>query len=1355
MPTSTRLLLVTGLLALLCLLTNSPNSYAQTITGTVYRDFNSNGLVDNPTSGTGISAGEIGVPGVRVTAINSLGTSLSALTDASGLYTLNVGANGVYRLEFSNPVATDYDGFVSAPTNSSASGSSVRFVNLSGSAVVNYGLNYPAHFCGPLNTNVVTTCFVNGNQTAIEPTIVTFPYNATATSTTGKNVDANSPATGSVWGLAYQRSSKQMFAGAFVRRHAGVLNGRLGAIYKLDYTGPASTTVSAPLFLTLNAGTEGARSLPANINSPSNDNWGFGNVGRAGLGDLDLSDDEQTLFVTNLFDKKLYVIPVGNPPSAPASGQIQSYTIVPSGTCSNDDYQIFATKFYRGNVYVGAVCTAEVSQSRNDLKALVYQVNPQNGVATQVFSTTLGFQRGFASNEYTSTNPASASSRFWRPWTNNFNLFFQSSTFNNSRIASYPQPMLTDIEFDVDGSMILAFGDRTAYQLGTYNNGPTSFTYVTGPGTTTTASPTSASGSNGWTGISGGDLMRVHNNSGTFVVESNASAGGIATLGAGRNEGNGGGEYYWDDRYEAGFVPHEETAIGGLTFFPGSGQVMATVIDPVDLWSGGVSRFNNRTGSAGGTAFGSNQDANYNASRFQVYGDGTPNVNATGKSAGLGDLELRCGVAPVQIGNRVWRDDNDNGIQDAGELALAGITVQLKGSGVPANTTVVTGSNGEYYFSNASGTNATGFVYSLTGLSAGNSYSICFPTSASAGALSLSTKPNQDPNGRVDSKPNPAGIVSFTLGGAGQNTFVYDAAFVPCVTPTSVVATATPNSVAPGAVVTLNASASGVTAGTTNYTWSGPGISSPTATTVASRTITAPTTEGVYAYTVLVSNGVGCTATATTSLSVICSLSITTTSLTSGTLGQPYSQSLASTGGVGSLTYVVASGTLPTGLTLDASTGILSGTPTAAATTNFTLSVTDANGCFDEQPLSITATCPLLSLLPTSLPTAQEGTLYSQTLTASGGTAPYAYSVTAGTPPPGLGLVGDVISGTPTGSGLSSFTVTATDANGCSVELPLSISVSAAPVCDLSVTASASSGTVAIGNSATLTASVSPTGSYTYVWSAPDGVTLETPNAEITDTSALPSGVHTFTVSVTSGPDCSSTATVCVSVPFTACQGSDYAFSLSTVAGYDSYDWIYTAPGSATSTTVQSGSANTFVATLPGEYQVQAFRDDVSSCPDGSCCPVIINEIPAPVAPSLTAVAATCNSQTATVANADAQLILSGTALSGLTYNVAKGDSYTASAPLFDTNQNLPATTGSVLATGLTNPTSSAGDVYTVRIFSGDCFIDVAVTVPQNVCGCPPAKCVPFVIEQVRRSQPGGGGGSAPLQLPSEPSGGQ
>ncbi|AQG77906.1 hypothetical protein AWR27_00175 [Spirosoma montaniterrae] len=187
----------------------------------------------------------------------------------------------------------------------------------------------------------------------------------------------------------------------------------------------------------------------------------------------------------------------------------------------------------------------------------------------------------------------------------------------------------------------------------------------------------------------------------------------------------------------------------------------------------------------------------------------------------------------------------------------------------------------------------------------------------------------------------------------------------------------------------------------------------------------------------------------------VCSLSITTTSLTSGTLGQPYSQSLASTGGVGSLTYAVASGTLPTGLSLDASTGILSGTPTAAAITNFTLSVTDANGCADEQPLSITATCPLLSLLPTSLPTAQEGTLYSQPLTASGGTAPYAYSVTAGTPPPGLGLVGNVISGTPTASGLSSFTLTATDANGCSVPLPLSISVSAAPVCSLTLTATA------------------------------------------------------------------------------------------------------------------------------------------------------------------------------------------------------------------------------------------------------------------------------------------------------------
>ncbi len=76
--------------------------------------------------------------------------------------------------------------------------------------------------------------------------------------------------------------------------------------------------------------------------------------------------------------------------------------------------------------------------------------------------------------------------------------------------------------------------------------------------------------------------------------------------------------------------------------------------------------------------------------------------------------------------------------------------------------------------------------------------------------------------------------------------------------------------------------------------------------------------------------------------------------------------------------------------------------------------------------------CPPITVLPAALPQGVQGTVYSQTLTGSGGTAPYGFTLTAGALPAGLGLsAGGLLSGTPTASGTFSFTVTATDANLC------------------------------------------------------------------------------------------------------------------------------------------------------------------------------------------------------------------------------------------------------------------------------------------------------------------------------------
>ena len=83
------------------------------------------------------------------------------------------------------------------------------------------------------------------------------------------------------------------------------------------------------------------------------------------------------------------------------------------------------------------------------------------------------------------------------------------------------------------------------------------------------------------------------------------------------------------------------------------------------------------------------------------------------------------------------------------------------------------------------------------------------------------------------------------------------------------------------------------------------------------------------------------------------------------------------------------------------------------------------------------AACPTVTVLPAQLPYPIVGIPYSQSISATGGTGPYVYSVSAGALPPGLTLSPltatstAVLSGTPTTSGLFSFTITATDVNGC------------------------------------------------------------------------------------------------------------------------------------------------------------------------------------------------------------------------------------------------------------------------------------------------------------------------------------
>ena len=170
--------------------------------------------------------------------------------------------------------------------------------------------------------------------------------------------------------------------------------------------------------------------------------------------------------------------------------------------------------------------------------------------------------------------------------------------------------------------------------------------------------------------------------------------------------------------------------------------------------------------------------------------------------------------------------------------------------------------------------------------------------------------------------------------------------------------------------------------------------------------------------------------------------SITTLSLPASTAGVAYSQTLAATGGASPYTWSVSSGSLPLNLSLNASTGVIGGTPDTGATNSFTVTVTGADTLSASAPLSIVIN-PALSVTTTTLPAGTLSRAYSQTLAASGGTGAHTWSITAGALPGGLQCNTNtgVISGAPTAAGAFNFTVRATDAMGASGSKALSIAV--------------------------------------------------------------------------------------------------------------------------------------------------------------------------------------------------------------------------------------------------------------------------------------------------------------------------
>ena len=719
------------------------------ISGTVFRDFNADGVQDNIATFS-----EIGVVGVSVTAHGTNGILGTATTGANGEYTI-AGVTGAVRVEFGNLPTGYYPTFGSKPT--------VQFVTAP-TANVNLGLNYPTDYVGNPDPIVAVVHQVGGhplvsasgdNASPNNPVVTTFNFsnrnwkmNPNGTATAGLPDGASrlvaNKQTGTIFGSAYSPYGKKLFAAAFLKRHSGLGTLGSGGIYMIDPTGTFPNSDVTPLVDldslgiqthhptasdVLHVKSNDERGLPWGDFLPSNDRSTFEQVGRFGLGGLELSEDGRYLFVTNLYKKSVVRIDLQNAksPQVPTAAQLEEFPIT-APVCTNGEFHPFALKYYRNELYIGAVCDAVTSQQADDISFHVAKMNPSTGSNSIVF--------GFAA--YTKAHIYGFIKK-WDPW------------LNDSGSGYTPmQPMFTDLEMDVDGSLIMGFADRNGHQRGHNNYQP----YNNDNEEVTIA----------------GDILRASYNAstGAYTLESNGFDGTNTSTGAGNNQGPSGGEFYVGDtqKMPTNFTTpweddHKEKSQGGLALLPGSTKVIMGTLNPKGIpWSSGVAWLSNTTGA--------------NTQEIFI-------TDRLGKANGMGDIEILTEIPPTEIGNRVWLDADKDGTQDADEVGIAGVQVKLL-QGTTEIASATTAADGSYTFSSANGTSTASYIYGLTALVPNMAYTVKFPTSVtvSGSACSLSAA-NAGANREIDSNAASSGEVSISttdIPMSGANNHSFDVGYV-------------------------------------------------------------------------------------------------------------------------------------------------------------------------------------------------------------------------------------------------------------------------------------------------------------------------------------------------------------------------------------------------------------------------------------------------------------------------------------------------------------------------------------------------------------------------------------------------
>lgn len=668
-----------------------------TITGTVYIDYNANGARDT----TGVSpnpAVDTGIAGIVVTAYDSAGVNRGTATSAAnGTYSLAATGTGPYRIEFTSLPS----GYFPSPSGTN-NASTVRFVPNGNSSGIDLGILKPSQYAQS-NPLVVTPCYINGNNTGSDDVLVALNYDRTGDV---QHISLSSQI-GSTWGLAWRPRTRTLFAAALLKRQAGFGPGKDGtrgnaddisSIYVVDYNNPGTTgtgtvvtaqTINVNSFSGVNVGTNPrVGTTPANDlagnTSPAHDYNVYDKIGRRGIGGIAVSEDGNTLYVVGMNSTQPQLISLNI--SNLSSVTLNSVINIPNPGCpGTDTFAPWAIRVKDGEVYVGTVCTADVSQNAQNLRAYVQRLAGSSFTNVDLDSTVtadylqLYYDRGC---KYYNISGTRCDRAEWTPWDNNFSF----AVIGTQNQVTGVQPVLSDIDFDADGAMILGLMDRRAHQHGTGNYSPTQSDTTT------------------YEEISAGTILKLCNVSGTFVPEGKSGCTRSTTppydAGTDPAPGAAGVTNTFYNNYSATSANdgHGEIFFGGLATLPGAREMVATVMNPEPTYyAGGWRWYSTTNGSA--------------LANFTLYIGNGGTTQVLGKANGLGDTVLMTDPAPIQIGNRIWNDTDGDGIQDAGENAIANVAVQLwadtdgNGSIDTQVGSATTDANGNYYFGGASDTN--------------------------------------------------------------------------------------------------------------------------------------------------------------------------------------------------------------------------------------------------------------------------------------------------------------------------------------------------------------------------------------------------------------------------------------------------------------------------------------------------------------------------------------------------------------------------------------------------------------------------------------------------------------------------